>query len=350
MADDTNPSSPAYPATSQNQFGFKANLFRKVNFQKAMNKQDLKNKVEKPRTDGSLASEATPRGGKQEFDVVKNFKWTLSNVGYDTREIPYIRLLEHKVNQTSITKQFKFYTNLAGDALTSAAGSSQSQRTDSTLNVYKELWPQNPTGFSYKFPYFNKINMELSTEPWAALDSIGDVAKSGVAAIPGIGKDLAKGVDLIKAGTNLALNLQYPAVGVADRPKIFMAHSDRTITISVTLYNTMDVKDWVKNRELLYILMSQNHFNKRDYTTGIPPVFYEVFIPGSYYSAACCVTNIRIENLGNQRLMMNSIVPDAYQLEITLTELTKPSKNQFEAMETGEARGRVRASERTTEE
>lgn len=335
MADQ---SSPAYPAIEG-----KINLYNKSVF-KRPTVQDPKE--EKPRNDGALAAETIPRGGKQVFNVVKDYKWTLSNVGYDTNEIPYIRLLEHKVTQTSIKKQFNFYTNLAKDTAVSSVGGTVIR--NSPLDVYKELWPPNPTGWSYIFPYFNKTNMELSTEPWAALDSIGDVAKSGAAAIPGIGKDLSKGIDLIKAGANLALNLQYPAVGVADRPKIFMAHSDRSITISVTLYNTMGVNDWKQNRELMYIIMSQNHFNKRDYTTGVPPVFYEVFIPGSYYSAACCVTNIRIENLGNQRIFENTIVPDAYQLEITLSELTKPSKNQFDAVRTGEANKKVIATRRAT--
>lgn len=303
----------------------------------------------KTQNDGSLAPQLKPRGGQSVFDVVKNFKWTLSKTYTPDQlsEIPYIRLVEHRVNSTSINKQYKFYTNLATDTLNSAQGGTTSQRGEDMLNVYKELWPKDPTGFSYIFPYFNKTNMELGTEPWAALDSIGDAVKTGAGAFGAqFGQAVSKTMDLIKAGTNLSLNLQYPAVGVADRPKIFMAHTDRTITISVTLYNTINVRDWQQNREMLFSLMSQNHFNKRDYTTGIPPVFYEVFIPGSYYCVACCVTNIKIENLGNQRIINGKIVPDAYQLELTLTELVKPSKNQILAMETGLAYSLVNASQR----
>jgi hypothetical protein len=87
--------------------------------------------------------------------------------------------------------------------------------------------------------------------------------------------------------------------------------------------------------------MSQNLFNKRNFITGLPPCWYKVTIPGIYYSVASCVTNIAVENLGNTRMLQaqgfgtNFIVPDAYQVRITLQEMAMPSKNQFEYAKTG---------------
>ena len=144
---------------------------------------------------------------------------------------------------------------------------------------------------------------------------------------------------------NIAAAAQYPVVGAFDRPRIFTSHSERTITISFPLFNTVEEGDWVKNRELIYLLMEQNLYNKRDYTTGLPPVFYDVYIPGQYYCFASCITQINVENLGNTRLLYNEfIVPDAYQVTLTLSEMTMPSKNQFAAIFNGEARNQVKTS------
>ena len=91
--------------------------------------------------------------------------------------------------------------------------------------------------------------------------------------------------------------------------------------------------------------MNQNTMYKTSFVTGVPPVFYDIFIPGQYYCWASCVTNLNVGNLGNTRLINNYIVPDAYQVEITLTEMVLPSKNQFNArFSGGGAAGKVKTS------
>jgi hypothetical protein len=130
---------------------------------------------------------------------------------------------------------------------------------------------------------------------------------------------------------------QYPIVGALDRPRIFSAHGERTITISFPLFNTVAPTDWKDNQKFIHTLMNQNLMYKTSFVTGVPPVFYDVFIPGQYYCWASCVTNLQVENLGNQRIIDGTIVPDAYQITITLTEMVLPSKNQFDARFTGDA-------------
>lgn len=154
---------------------------------------------------------------------------------------------------------------------------------------------------------------------------------------------LTGGAQVAGAGADLALGWQYPSVGIQDRPKIFAGHNERQVTISFPLYNTFSENDWPQNRDLIYILMSQNLYNKRNLITGMPPVFYDIYVPGQYYCYAASMTNVVVKNLGNTRLMENGafIVPDAYQITLTLTELTMPSKNQFEAVTSGAAEKQV---------
>lgn len=315
--------------------------------------------------EGGLATTLVPLNDSyQEINVVSEYPWTLSRVD---EEVPYVRLREYKCVDSSIKKQIAFYVQLAKDTGSDAApllgalagkvgGMMGAKKTyDASIDVYTDIWPKdNPTGFNYMFPYFNKTGFELGSEAWTSIGNIGDSIKqiaNGIAAAKGgeaAGKKaekLGKTLDLIEAGSNASLNAQYPAVGITDRPKMFNSHSDRTITINFTLYNTINADDWQKNRDLVYLLMSQNLFNKRDLTTGVPPVFYDVYIPGQYFSYASCMTNFKVDYLGNQRLLYDRfIVPDAYDVTISLTELVKPSKNQFESIQNGAAIDHVNVS------
>lgn len=310
--------------------------------------------------EGTLAKVLRPPGNTaKEINVIADYRWTLSNLKNteDLAEVPYIRLREFKCVDSSIKRQLKFYTQLGIDTGKSAFGLENNNSNLEVLDSYQEIWPKdNPTNFSYKFPYFNKTAFELQTDPWQSLDSIGDATKNittGTGQLFGesIGKSIEKGIDFLKAGANLALNAQYPSVGIPDRPKIFTSHSERNINISFTLYNTVREEDWKKNRDLLYLLMSQNLYNKRDYTTGVPPVFYDVYVPGQYFCYAAAMTNVKVEHLGNQRLLYGEegfVVPDAYQVDLTLSELVKPSKNQFESLADGTARNKVRVNSNLT--
>jgi hypothetical protein len=198
--------------------------------------------------------------------------------------------------------------------------------------------------------------MELTTSQWEQVDNAGEALRglgSGASKFfknfgkkgKAIGEFLDKGVGVaegVEAGYEAGLKAQYPVVGVFDRPRVFTSHTERAVTVEFPLYNTKNAWDWTKNRDLIYKLMTQNLYNKRDYITGSPPVFYRVFVPGQYFSFASCVTNFKVENLGNTRMEYGSfIVPDAYQVSITLQEMVMPSLNQFQAVTTGDAANRV---------
>lgn len=309
--------------------------------------------------EGSLASTLEPKKRGEWIDVVKAYPWTLSNT-LNKDDIPFVELHEYRCNESQIKRQLSFYAKLTQDTYEGALGYSSSKKA--VMSVYTEIFPQDdPSGFIYRLPYFNKTGFELNTPNWQQLDPIGESLK-GMAGGAGniltaLGAKqaaarlgvLTKGAEFIQAAAETSLMYQYPSVGVQDRPRVFAGHSERQITISFPLFNTVNENDWIKNRDLVYLLMSQNLYNKRDYITGVPPVFYDVHIPGQYYCYAAAMTNINVENLGNTRVFYDSyIIPDAYQVTLTLTEMVTPSKNQFEAMTTGNPRSVVAASEKPT--
>jgi hypothetical protein len=229
------------------------------------------------------------------------------------------------------------------------------------LDVYDEIFPDSPTSLKYIFPYFTKAYMTLDSAPWEQVDKISKTAgeaTTGLKEVVGSFSDklgaaiggLQNAASLVASIGQTAMSLQYPLVGANDRPRVFSSHSERSVTIEFPLYNTIHETDWIKNRLLLQVLMSQNLFIKRDYMTGLPPVFYRVLVPGQYFSFASSVTKIDVQNLGNIRMMYEGkdkglgkgvAVPDAWQVSITLSELTMPSLNQYQAAITPEAYKRV---------
>lgn len=303
------------------------------------------------KTRGGLANNLVPKNSLGRIDIMRDYPWTLSNL-QNLQEIPYIGLKEYEVNESTLKRQMMFYARGVGDL----AGINSSR---GVLGPYDEIFPKDrPTRWKYYFPYFSDSNYELTTAEWTALEGIGKAASGtseGVQSMltGGGQKGLAKGLSiaseaggLLMGAGELALKTQYPLVGIADRPRMFQNHAARSITVEFYLYNTKNADDWIKNRNFLYLFMNQNLFNKQNFILGIPPVFYEVAIPGQYYSYASSVTKIDVKNVGNVRRLYDdegipAVVPDAYKFTTTLVEMVMPSKNLLEATRNGEAEANV---------
>jgi len=296
--------------------------------------------------EGSLAQQLRPKEGSKQIHVVKDYPWTPSNVSTSYHEIPYIRLIEYFTNESMVAKALGDFLGITEQGAKAALGI-KGEETGRTLAPYDKIFKKDdPTNFSYWFPYFNKNSFELNTPNWQKIDGVGEAIKKGSGFFGDAVKQFTSAaIDVAQAGASAALAWQYAGVGIFDRPRLFAGHSERQITVSFPLYNTINAQDWIKNRDLIYLLMSQNHYNKRDMITGVPPVFYDIYIPGQYYCYAAAMTDIKVENLGNVRLMHGEyIVPDAYQITLTLSEMTMPSKNQFQAVIDGQARSFVNSS------
>lgn len=280
--------------------------------------------------------------GSGAIDVVNDYLWTLTPKE-GRKEIPTIVLTEYEVDETIISRQIDFYVNGIAGASQNLLGT-EGGNAD-FLSPYDQLFPKDKwTEFYYVFPFYSDINFEVNTPQWASLDTLEAGAKAtadlGSLVHPAIGQALEKGFQI--AG-NLALAgaaAFYPKVGIMDRPKLWESHDFRSYTIKLPLYNTYNTDpqkpEWKKNRDLCELLVNQNLYNKLTFITGIPPVFYEVLIPGQHYSPAACVTNLTIYNRGNLRQFeadgFTYNVPDVYEINMTLTDLVIPSKNLFQAI------------------
>jgi len=154
-------------------------------------------------------------------------------------------------------------------------------------------------------------------------------------------------------------SLEDPAI---DKPHVWNNTVPYSYSITFPLFNiaTHDEQNttkWnqtiVQNWELCHMLCYQNLYNKRNLFTGIPPVFYEITIPGVYYTKAGYVSELNILNAGNIRAMQLPIgengtnkavnVPDAYIVNMIVTDFFMPSKNFMDTVENPNNRGIVKA-------
>lgn len=280
---------------------------------------------------------ASDRGGLADFlvplnsgavDVLNDYCWTLTDKK-GRNETPKVILTEWRLLQSSLINSSRYYT--AG--LSQQVVSSKNPYLKD-MKGYTGLFDfENPTGFWYSLPYFNDTANEVSNT-WTTLDIL-EKAKNALNIIsPGTGEAVELGIGV----GGLAYEANYPRVGIMDRPKLWESSGFRSINIKFPLYNTVNFTDIKRNWDLCYLLMYQNMFNKRDFVTAIPPVFYTVYIPGQFFTIAAYVSELKIYNRGNVRFLdidgsgKKRNVPDVYEIDMTLTDMVMPSQNMLTAI------------------
>lgn len=252
------------------------------------------------------------------ISVVNDFPWTLTKKE-GRGETPHIYLKEYRILLSALWNSARYY---AAGLVQQVPGSKNPFLP--RMQGYAGLFDyENPTNFEYWFPYFSETSNEVSST-WATLDILEKIK-----GLIGGGGAVQKAIDVAMLGYEAA----YPRVGIMDRPKLWESSTFRTVNIKFPLYNTVDVKDIQRNWELCYLLLYQNMFNKRDFITAIPPVFYTVYAPGQFFSIAMYVSDLKIYNRGNIRMYQIGNkwrnVPDVYEIDMTLTDMIMPSQNML---------------------
>lgn len=257
-------------------------------------------------------------GGTGAIDVVNKFPWTLTPPE-GRSETPHVRLTEYRLLQSALWNSARYY---AAGAVQQVPGSKNPYLN--RMQGYAGLFDfENPTTFEYTFPYFSDTANEVQSS-WSSLDILEKIK-----GIIGGGGAIQKAIDVGMLG----YEANYPRVGIMDRPKLWQESTPRSINIKFPLYNTVKVEDIERNWELCYLLLYQNMFNKRDFITAVPPVFYTAYIPGQFFSIAMYVSDLKIYNRGNIRMYQINgkwrNIPDVYEIDMTLTDMIMPSQNML---------------------
>jgi hypothetical protein len=313
------------------------------------------------------------------IDVVKDFQWTASpRERLIVDEMPNIIFREYMVVGNAILQQAKYMLEFgtsnammgmaagasvgsvlgpagaaAGAALGGGIGAVRGLMSGGGafgggrkgyLEPYQDLYQLKSTGFEYRFPFIEE-NFRTIQNNWAG----PEVSSSTV----------GKAYKTIKSKT---MNLATDAAMLFNEPNAFIEEAkqyqhDREgspFSIKFALSNTGTYDDVIRNWHLTYLLLYQNMPNRSSKVLIRPPVIYEVAIPGIMYQPLCSMTSVNVQYKGMQRkqkVMMSqldlpstgkvagggggkpsitgiqTIVPEAYEINISVTPLVKETQN-----------------------
>lgn len=212
----------------------------------------------------------------------------------------------------------------------------------SVLRPYEGLYLTEDTKFLYSFPY-------LENAPNYVENLFGDTDDAFFGKVPGVPspgqlmRDFRTTTQSIAALTNIT----QPGVYI-EKPKFFQFNDKgEEIDFTFPLINTGHSKwqDVLNNWQLLFMLIYQNRPNRRSRDLIDPPCIYEVTIPGVKYMPYAYISNLSIDFLGNRRqteiqipylngskIKINTIIPDAYMVNITVTGLVSEAQNMLYSM------------------
>lgn len=328
------------------------------------------------------------------IDVVNNFQWTTSPPGPRSRqEVPRIEMREKRLRTNSVIAAAAYYLMTAGStlgtlgarlntfdipgkealfdligdigsanttqsvgqalgsffeqnilqsALTLTTGQTDLRKTLSQyveglnseyLRAYEGLYLTEDTKFTYYFPYFsnqnNAVSNKFSEGAWGSFEEQGiSKIQSGLTTLAKIG------------------NFNEPGVYI-ERPKFYSFESDGpSISVKFPLINTgwSTYQDVRLNWQLIFMLIYQNRPNRKSRELIEPACLYEVTIPGVVYMPFAYISELKVDYVGARRQMslevpliggisnITTIVPDAYEVTITVQGLLPESKNFLYAM------------------
>ena len=182
------------------------------------------------------------------------------------------------------------------------------------MDVYGGLYARKATGRSYTLPYYEN-------EYFATSNSFSDTTT-----IPLVGAVF----DKIAKISNFLPALVEPGVYV-QRPKYYNFETDgHQFSFSITLYNTITPLAHLKNSKFIQQLILNNLPRRKTRIVVEPPCIYEVLIPGKAFFPYCFITDLRVLHVGTKRLIEGEIVPEAFELQITIKSLVSDTSNFYE--------------------
>ena len=325
------------------------------------------------------------------IDVINDFPWTVSPKS-SRHDVPAIQMVEYRILYNSLVSNLNYSINAgvetgyaavgaavdaAGTALgavsktlgiggadeggedTTESGEAVSQQSESqlfsetknsitgmwdqlqqaggfrrlpqALKPYEGLYATEGTGFNYYFPYLTDAAYSVNN---AFGDGEGNVLKPIVDTVAGVAQGLAGIANALKPGTYIEKSKQFS-----------MGQEGRSLTFQVPLINTLNSEDITRNWQLIFGLIYQNRPGRVSKSIIDLPVIYEVNLPGVAYMPYAYISNLEVQFKGARRLMrfevpvsdsdganvgiIETTVPDAYNLSITVNGLNDETRNML---------------------
>jgi len=164
--------------------------------------------------------------------------------------------------------------------------------TNPYLRPYRDLYITEPTGWEFHFPYFDNYNNSQQN------------AFSNDAPNPFLGI-LKKGAEMLTDVASIASVLKGPAsISFVEKSKFYnYSEEGEEFSFSFPLINTGSVTfdDVIRNWELLFLILYNNKPSRRNTSLIDPPAIYQVEIPGVKFLPFCYISSIAVEFQGSRR-------------------------------------------------
>ena len=214
---------------------------------------------------------------------------------------------------------------------------------ESSEDPYGVLYVSTETGFRYNLPYIVQPGGTLRgaiNNSWNEMSqeqAFGEM----VGAIPVVGGPMRAGFDRL---TELAGSIgKFVSPGYGFEPiKFFASTQSKSITVTFPLYNTYSLQTANDHFSFISLIAFQNLKTRTSYATYLPPKIYVVQSTedGGVYMPAAYVSNLDIQSIGTTRAIDDQgtltgsgnakrLVPEAYKVSITFTELLPESANIY---------------------
>lgn len=200
---------------------------------------------------------------------------------------------------------------------------------NSVLKPYEYLYSTEPTGFIYKLPYMNDNYNDSGIR-------FGEGENSLFSGLASIASTAAIGLGGIMGGLK-------PGTYIEKAKQFSMGDTGRSLTVTFPLLNTGKYSDILDNWQLIFGLIYQNKPGRVTRSIIDMPVIYEVLVPGVAYMPYAYINNFHISFAGARRTMnietpiydndsptpviLETIVPDAYLVSLTLEGMNEETRN-----------------------
>lgn len=281
--------------------------------------------------------------GNGVVNIYNDLYWC--NPASDKSEVPQIYVVEKELQYgawatqlSNLLTQSSTFLNGVATAANIAKGGKAITSASSNTNVdtFVQLYAAQNTGFYYNFPWLLKNGDSIRdlTSSWNSMEGMAGLFKSFASS-----ESNSNGLDGLAAmGAGAVVGAMTPGFGFEDT-KQYESTSQNSVTVTFPLYNTIDIQSAFHNFCFVNLFTFQNMKTRTSLMTFIPPKIYEVdaFSLGGLYMAAAYVSHLKIDSIGTTRRMSDFasygaseiLIPEAYRVTITFTDLLSQSSNVF---------------------
>lgn len=173
---------------------------------------------------------------------------------------------------------------------------------------------------TYRLPFFAEYHHNISQSWEPNTGPVGDFIKAGTEAV------------------ETAAKAFLPAAGIL-YPQSYAGSTPSDYSFTFHLINTnagggadLDIISNIrKNKDFLETFVSDNLHDQNNALSVIPPLIYEVYVPGVHWSPASVVSRLTVNNKGalNKYIIdnLNYVIPDAWEITVTVKDLINESKS-----------------------